>query len=278
MNLIVATYYRILICNEAGEIQWELREEKTGHYGITWNEDNMFVLCANPRRKDGRDQWIGVLDKELNYVDRILAGKDRIIGTHQIQWWDNRLWICSSADGHIVVCDEKGKVERVWAPYAHFPLPQCHINSIWFEPELVHLVHHTYGKEPSIFTYTYPGLEFVERTGLSSVPHNVYRYRGNLMSLLIGGIHIVGGGVNTPGYYAHKGLAVSKTAIIFGAAVVQDRPSRHKEREGHLYRYTPDFRPVSSVNLRRGPINEIRILDRADDAHHGRPWSGEWGV
>jgi len=280
MNLIVATLNRVVICDYRGVILRDLfSEPHTGHYGITWNDQHMFVLCQDIERDlYGESQWISVLNRVLEEETRILEGKGT--GIHQILWHDDRLWLCSSSDDRVIICTDDGRVEREWCPTPGSN-GKNHINSIWFKGESLYLVAHAFSKDAAIYHFHYPSLELVRKYPLRGrAPHNVYIHREGLLTLCERGrIWWQRTEAPTLGDRMLKGLAVARSRVFVGAQrPIPDRVERYKETTGYLCLLHPiNLQLVLSANLERGPINEIRVLDYPDLAHTGIPWMGRYG-
>ena len=278
-NLIVSTASDLLVL-ENGKAERSIFDGEHGHYGITWSEEALFASCGKHDDLYGVGAWIALLDHNLEVCNEILHG--RVPGVHQIQWHDGRLWACASNSDEIVISTHDGQAVDVWKPCPDSPTSR-HINSIWFDEGFVYTVAHAFGRSPSYYIHTYPGLSLEAEIPMPT-GHNIYRHQGHIMTLGIGAIHWNSRSYPCPqpALQMCKGLAALDDKIYVGVhRFIRDRAERRGDRIGHIIEIVSDdlsHNPKGDIELNCGPINEIRVLDEPDYAHHGQPWTGRYGA
>lgn len=278
-NLIVATWHNLFVMQDSAVVE-HLSPPGYGHYGITWNDDYLFALFASTCVLDGTGQFIRVYDKELRPVDDILH--DSLAGVHQIQWHDGYLWVVNTNYDTVLACTQTGAVkhEHYLAPgYDPEEMGKHHINSIWFNDGFCYIVSHGLRNgEPCILKYSYPELLLVDKIPSAVNGHNVAIVDDTMITLLPGMIGRIGKAPIAIGGEIQKGLAVGDSVYLGSSRNIKDRAERRQDIYGKIYALSRDFSVQDEYNLDMGPVNEIRILDSPDLAHHGRPWTGKYGV
>jgi hypothetical protein len=281
-NLIVATHRDLLIVNN-GKVLESLSGEGFGHYGVTWNDHCIFALFARSDVLDGSGQFIRVFNEDLEPVRDILH--DQIFGVHQIQWYDGLLWVCSTNFDEILGVQANGDIFCRW-----YPAPdrdpdhpgKDHINSIWFDNGYVYVVAHGMKDGvPAIYRYLYPPRSKPDKA-IPSIRggHCVCKHRGDLLTLGAGMVGWRGQPywLDTNGTHILKGLAITDRVIYVGASrVIEDRGTRRKDQFGRILALDHTLELWRSWDLDSGPVNEVRVLDEPDYAHHGMPWYGKYG-
>lgn len=278
MRLLVATYNSVFVTEDGKVVRFVIETgQDLGHYGLTWSGDYMFILCQRGNDQKGTDQWVAVLDHDLAPVCEVLRGE--IAGTHQILWHDDCLWCCSTNSDDIVVATATGEKIGAWKPNPD-AVGGDHINSIWFDGESVFTLAHRYG--PAVIReHSYPELNLLNETEAALSGHNICRVNGKLLSLGIRGEVYWGERLKTDTPRLLKGLAVTQAGeVMVGySKVIEDRVSRRKDLSGSIGRLDLSTKRILHIgDFGLGPVNEIRVLDVPDLAHHGQPWTGRYGV
>lgn len=286
MKVIVASRYAVEVVDlEDPTLKRTIRTAnyETLYYGITWNQDNMFLAR---RDLDTGKCGIEVLDRDLEYVDTIFYGRKELNDLHQIHWLDDHLWITSSGINAIVRANLEDNHLTSFFPDRSIKYRDVnHFNSFWYDPDLneVCVVAHNLGKS-EVWRLTYPELMVISiRTGMGTGTHNVVAIGGHQYALSSGGGYVTAGGANYPlhGNKYPRGLAVTPggSFIVGRSEHTTDRSQRHIEMLGAVqeYNYSQKGSALSlkykkTVELNHGMVFEIRLLDELDIAHHGQRW------
>ena len=145
------------------------------YYGISWNTENMFI--ARRDLKEGKC-GIEVLDLDLEYVETIHYGDDRLNDLHQICWYDDRLWVMSSGNQSVVSISLDGQINQKDLGGLELGQDINHLNSLWFNDGRMYATAHNRGVS-DIWTLDYP--EFMLRDITFSVGLGAH----NVMSLYV---------------------------------------------------------------------------------------------
>jgi hypothetical protein len=249
------------------------------YYGITWHKDNMFLA----KRYLNKGDAIEILDRNLDYVDTI--GLSGVTDVHQILFHNGNLYVTSTGSNLIYIYDENLEEVDIWAPDPDFHGKDInHFNSLWMGIERAYVVAHN-GGGSQIYAFDLLSRELIYIADIGMGSHNVYYHEGEVITLSSDDGYIVsskGKVYNLNRNKYPRGLVVSDNHSIVGLSEhVTDRGLRHKERRGAVQLYNGFLGGatfVKEIELWHGMVLEVRGLDFPDKAHHGKPWTGLYGV
>lgn len=158
-----------------------------------------------------------------------------------------------------------------------------HLNSLFEHGGQLQVLAHGFDAGSRLFTLTYPGLEPVDETPLAGVTgmHNVCQTasgehlacvssRGLLVDPMAGRVWWRSG---SGGYL--RGLAVGAEQVLIGES---PQVGRHLRATAVGCLWVVDRRTWQATDhMVLGPygvVNEVRLLDEPDEAHHGHPFAG----
>lgn len=278
MRVMVSSRFAVQVVDiETGQVESLPLDYNYPYFGITWNTDHLFLAR---RWYDRLGADVQVFGTSLNLIDTIMGGHPDMANVHQIQWWDNALFVCCpnrpETERGAVLIYRDGEI-RTWYPFEE--LDMFGVNSIFFEPGKVFLIAHNRG--PSyLLKFSYPGLKPTWRCQIGNEAHNVARWKEQLVILDSHGScarFVEGKSVPLEGY--PRGLAISDENIVIGQSYhISDREKRLQDKEGGLIILNHQWERQSYINLNQGHVYDVRFLDVPDYAHHGQPWTGRYGA
>lgn len=122
--------------------RWKLLEGLGPYFGISWNENKLFILDRNKKK----GEIIRVFNTKLELIDNIYINK--VLDGHQILWYENKLFITDTAHNGLVIYD--GKINYVnWTNYT---TDVNHINSLAPFGKNKLLVCYNNGKHPTDYS------------------------------------------------------------------------------------------------------------------------------
>lgn len=136
-RLLVSTYRGLILWDGKAHTIHEGHSHGEYHnfFGITWNEDEIYVAEGG---HVGHSCY-HVFDGDLKHKGKLPIGKG-IGDPHQIYWWDGKLYIISAKQDAIFIWDGTGEPERIrWRQSRE---PTQHLNSIWCDGNFFYVVEH----------------------------------------------------------------------------------------------------------------------------------------
>jgi hypothetical protein len=291
MRLLVATpLYLLLLDLESGRMS-ELRSGDGEYYGLTWRPGALLVSHSNVSNEEllTHEQFVGADRGEVaSYArDGTVLGRTlrRLLLGHQIEWVEDRLLVVDTgrerlstyaADGALIRDVALG--EQGWDRDPHGGLGH-HFNSVHRCGDRVWVVAHNHERRSEVWELTWPALEVVEvHETNASWAHNAWE--GSLGLVICdsrsGSLHEVRSGETV--WAAEdgaitRGLAVNAEHLLIGRSEPSGRHGRLVS-DGGLW--VVDRKTLVTVEQFRFPgrgcVNEIRLLDGADECHNGEPF------
>lgn len=205
------------------------------YYGITFNEDQVFVVAQNSvygkeLETPDRSGCILVFDKNLKLQDEIEA-PFIMRDAHQLYCFKNKLWVTATWNNFIVIYD--GKNWETWHPFGppeNSAAPDTHhINSILVDDEKIYLAGHGRdGGQVHIFKTDDKSHLVTHDMGQGS--HNVWKSGDQIFSMSSNNgelIDLSGNGYPiAPGNFI-RGAVILSDRRFFGTSSKTDRQSRN---------------------------------------------------
>lgn len=271
-----------------------LESDRPEYYGVSWrpgsrdlalshsglDHESLVDLAAYAVSEVG---WISVGPSDsppcLSAPHQILVGSDgRVICTNTGR---NCVTVIDPArPGHV---QEARLGESRWDRLSAADRGGLHLNSVFEKDGLLHVLAHGFEHGSSLASFRYPSMDrvsFDPLPGLMGLHNYCITERGERISCdsnagtLVdphaGKVHWRSG---TPGYL--RGLAVGPSEIVVGDSPKLGRHLRASAVSG-LWVIDRD-RWTARDYLVLGPygtVNEVRLLDVPDEAHHGEPFAG----
>jgi len=291
LRLLVATpLYLLLLDLESGHTS-ELRSGDGEYYGLTWRADALLVAHSNVSNEEllAHEQLVDADRGEVaSYAhDGAVLGRTprRLLLGHQIEWVEDRLLVVDTgrerlsayaADGTLIRDVSLG--EHGWDRDPDGRLGH-HFNSVHRSGDRVWVVAHNHDRPSEVWELTWPALEVVDvHVTSAGWAHNAWE--GSLGLVICdsrsGRLHEVRSGETI--WAAEegaitRGLAVSADHLLIGRSEPSGRHGRLVS-DGGLW--VVDRKTLATVEQFRFPgrgcVNEIRLLDGADECHNGEPF------
>lgn len=257
---------------------WSIAHRGGGvYYGLTWNEEAVFVLCRNGEVREGEAE--SILD--LVSGEQFLTGA--FSGGHQIHWANDALFICDTGHDRVLKWGRSDDDFTI-AYQTGYGYDARHINSVW-------------GRGREFWTgecthkYKTPKTNWIRRFEMDendnwseaeTIPvsnglHNVYKEDGLLYVCdSVGGkfvafnenrelvkTAVVGGWT--------RGLVRLRDGWVLGTSQFMAHAKDRYRGDCALYLLNENLRAVDMVILRSfGQIYDIRAVE-GDPAHNGLP-------
>lgn len=265
-------------------ISWQPKGETLvlGHSGV--DHESLTDLAAYAASEVG---WIssGSIDSPwfLSAPHQILCGSDgRVIsantGRNCVTVIDPR------RSGHY----QEGRVGSArWDRLSAADRGGMHVNSVWESAGLLYVVAHGFEHGSRLAIFRYPALELLSLeplAGVSGLHNYCITSTGDRISCHSGDSSLVDphdGRVlwrsGTAGYL--RGLAVGPESIVVGDSPRLPRGGRCAAEGGLWIIDRKTWRVRDYLVLGPyGVVNEVRLLDEPDEAHHGVPFAGIDGL
>jgi hypothetical protein len=249
-------------------------------FGITWSENELFI--ANNRQ-------LLVFDKQLQYL-RTLTTRLQI-NTHQLAYHSKRVWVVSpwsnsligvspSSDISAVEFDLLEQQLRLYTPRDVSEADdQRHFNSLLWADGYLFVAAHGFGRSSFINRYDEAKLQLdCVQQNVGAAIHGLARCNEELFWISTNTYEIRSSlGYSQPVFKEgfSRGFAMTREHFIVGTSELLPRGERSRgdswiqvldRRKGALVR---EFHLPNT-----GSINDLRLLDEYDYAHHVNPfWS-----
>lgn len=293
LRLLVATPLHLLLLDlQSGQVH-EIRSGDGEYYGLTWRGDAMLVAhsrASNEALLNHEDLAAAECGEVASYGadgDVLARTPQRLLLAHQIEWVEDRLLVVDTgrerlsayaADGALIQDVALG--EMTWDRGPDGRLGH-HFNSVHRSGDRVWIVAHNHDRPSEVWELSWPELEIVAvHVTEAAWAHNVWE---GALGLVIcdsrsGGLREVRSGetiwtAEDEGAIA-RGLAVSADHLFIGRSESSGRHGRLVNDSGL---WIVDRKTLTTVEQLRFPglgcVNEIRLLDQADECHNGEPFA-----
>jgi len=281
-RILIAAHQRVVLWDGKTQhtiLKGHKRSKYTTYYGITWNEEHIFVAESG----NARHSTYHVLDGNLERIGELPIGRD-ISDPHQIYWWDGKLYVASADQDKIVIWDGESCRDVRWSEPGE---ARKHVNSVWCDGERFYVVEHRYREMPKrirIFNLEFESIDCIELTAKGFVKayprgiHNVYVEDGMLYGCSPKAMYKynLSSGEHEPirisrvAESAHRmhGLARVPGRFFIGLSRIAIRSERGRGNSAVLV-LDDDLNVMKEIWLKdAGGINEIRAVDGPDLAHN----------
>jgi hypothetical protein len=283
VSLVVSTSLELALI-EKGNI-YTLQKGKGVYFGLTWDEDNLYVFARNAVVGMGKTT-IEVFEKEsLKYLHSIPC--PTIFDVHQAFCHENKLFIANTAKNRIEIFDLQSRT------FTSFNYTDCdydtnHINSVWIDSDLVYICEffrNTCQSRLKVFKNGTFDLLYDIRIGKgihncfveNEIIYTCSSYEFSLMEYDLKTCQVISApkvGVDEEGVgWFTRGLARGKFKFIVGLSAIADRETRYRNSQGKVHFLDEDKNVAASIHLgNRGQVNDLRLISEPDKAHNGIPW------
>jgi len=254
-------------------------------YGITWDEDNIFVVDT---LKNGAPRnRIASLCKNGEFNEHFVCPKYPIGEVHQIIYnsKENGIYIADTANNLLRIVTPLPDYEDNWddiAPTSYMFTDYNHFNGVWAQENKLYLIAHNRERPSEIFKFdcmlgTPFKLESKWRQGKGDA-HNIVRYNNELVVLSTNGW--IYGEQNNPIFYTKpfeplswaRGLVLTDNYFVIGHSLRKlikiDRTNPMNEGKLEIFD-SHDLSHVGTIILDNvGQVYDVRCLNQLDYAHN----------
>ncbi|BBP86042.1 hypothetical protein PHLH8_56840 [Pseudomonas sp. Pc102] len=291
--LVATSSWLLLVDLQSRQVQ-PLEHHRPEYYGISWFQDgDGLVLSHSGVDNSTLVDIASYAQSERGWLSHALTDSRKFLSSpHQILCATDGRIICANTGRNVVTVLDPAKPTHFQeagissARWDRLTLEQPigdHLNSVYLKDERLYVMAHAHSSGSKLAVFSYPDLELIEidslgkRTGL----HNIWitdqgqrischSENGSLIDLdEKQALWESGSAVYT------RGLAASEQYVIVGESQKTGRDLRRSSMCGIwiLDRHTwqaDDYLCLGPY----GAINEVRLLDTPDHAHHGSPFKG----
>ncbi|MCE1191518.1 MAG: hypothetical protein LWW96_05125 [Acidovorax sp.] len=291
--LVATTGWLLLVDLQTKKVQ-ALENGRPEYYGISWfRDDNNLVLSHTGLDSATLTDINAYALSERGWLSKgDLRSRNFLSAPHQIFCAPDYRVICANTGRNVInvfdfkkpnVYQECGVTDARWDRLSLDDLKGDHLNSVFLRGNLLYVIAHGFLKGSKLAIFSYPDLELVSveplgnRTGL----HNIWitndgqrvschSENGSLIDLDSRlPIWESGSAIYT------RGLAATNDYVLIGESQKTVRDLRRSSLSGIWILSRNDWKAIDHICLGPyGAVNEIRVLDEPDEAHHGHRYTG----
>ncbi len=291
---LVATTSHLLLVDLHNKKTTVLQSEHPEYYGISWQPNRPELILSH----SGLDTALlknveTYANSETGYISRGHVKSDPFLSApHQILCAPDGRLICTNTGRNcITVIDldqpnfyqEKRLSPSRWDRLSLDSPTGDHINSVFVANNLLYVIIHGHTKGSSLATLTYPTLDVLSiepvsrRTGL----HNIWvTAQGQKLSCHSSKGALVDLDCNQVVWEAGsdiylRGLAAADDFLVLGESQMTGRDLRKSSTSAVWIVEPTTFKTLDYVYLGPyGAVNDVRLVNIPDHAHHGQTFSG----
>lgn len=289
MKLLVSTPLWIFLIDSKTQVVEVVENNRREYYGISWSKEGELALSHS-----------GIAYKNIltfqDYVSAELGGISLgnrlidkcLVAPHQIFLRQDFVLAANTGRNCLTVFHRSDLFYRhYWFDEKMWDLDASgqrarHFNSVYSTGDRVYLLAHNFEENSFLLMLSWPGLQLIEKIETTARwAHNIWPTNGQILicNTRNGSIDNAYTGEvlwkDSDPEILTRGLACSGEHVFVGRSTAGDRDER-------------DFSPSSIAILNRkswkledtiefpfaGNIHEVRILDEADECHHGHVYMG----
>lgn len=290
--LVATTSYLLLVDLQSKQV-FPLENERPEYYGISWFSGSSNLVLSHSGQNNA--DLIDISQYALSEQGWISAGGEKsksfLSAPHQIICAPDGRVVCTNTGRNVItvlgfdqpnVFQEGGISGARWDRLALDQVIGDHLNSVFLCDDKLFVIAHGHHKGSRLAIFSYPDLCLlsVESLGAKTGLHNIWvtpdgqrischSETGSLVDLdAVQPLWHSGSPIYT------RGLAASRDHVVVGES---QKTERHLRRSSLSGLWILDRRTWQSIDyLCLGPygaVNEVRLLDVIDEAHHGHPFS-----
>lgn len=259
--------YKINLQDQTIDILPFPKRDFFSYYGVSWSEDFLFLVESENNRLRS---CIKVYDKHFTCVETL---RPDIYDTHQIQYYDNRLYICDTSKDMCKVYNMLSGTYEEPFYVSEYREDTLHLNSVYIYNDLVYLLCHGKENGASIKIYNKDTRELVDSWAQGLEDHNIVRYKNDFLvcsseerKLLLKNGRVL---YTTSWNTYLRGIALTEKHMCIGESRYSgvDRSARMKGKCFFSIFDVKSDTKIGSVVLDSGVIYELRAISEPDAAH-----------
>jgi len=291
---VVATTNWLLLVDLQSRKVRPLEFSRPEYYGISWFQDSdELVLSHSGLNNAELIDVASYAQSEKGWLSHgSIASRPFLSAPHQILCAEDDRVICANTGRNVItafgfgkanVFQEAGLTSARWDRLSLEKITGDHLNSVFLRNNHLYVIAHAHTMGSKLATFSYPEMELISiktlgaRTGL----HNIWvTAEGQRISC-----HSENGSLidlddpiplwesGSPVYT--RGLAADGSYVLVGESQKTGRDLRRSSLSGLWILDRRTWQSIDYIALGPfGAVNEVRVLDVADDAHHGHPFKG----
>lgn len=291
--LVATTSHLILVDLESGRAT-PIESDRQEYYGISWfeNEDHLVLSHSGIDNSN----LIDIASYALSEQGWISAGEIRspafLSAPHQILCTPDGKVVCTNTGRNVITTidlsrpgffHEIGLSSERWDRLFPDVYSGDHLNSVFIKDQKLYVIAHRFNKGSWLGVLSYPNMQLLEiqnlgpRTGL----HNIWiTDQGQKISCDSNNGSLIDLDEKLPLWVSGapiftRGLAAHRNFIIVGESQQTGRDLRRGSMSGLWIVDRNNWKTIDHILLGHyGAVNEVRLLDVPDLAHHNVPFSG----
>lgn len=291
--VVTTTGWILLVDLQSRQIQ-PLEFSRPEYYGISWfrDSDELVLSHSGLNNADLVDVATYANSEKGWLTQGSISSRPFLSAPHQILCASDGRVLCANTGRNVItafdfgqpnVFQEVGISAARWDRLALDQITGDHLNSVFLRDTQLYVIAHGHAKGSKLATFSYPEMELVSveplgaRTGL----HNIWiTTEGQRISCHSESGSLIDLDEKIPlwesGSSAYtRGLAAAGSYVLVGESQKTGRDLRRSSLSGLWILDKQTWQPIDYIALGPfGAVNEVRVLDVADDAHHGHSFKG----
>lgn len=267
---------------------------RTEYYGISWfpNGDDLVLSHSGLNNSDLVDVPSYAQSEKGWLSHGSLKSRLFLSAPHQIICAPDNRVVCSNTGRNVIsvfdfaqpnVYQEGGISDARWDRLTLDQVTGDHLNSVYIRENKLYVIAHGHSKGSKLATFSYPDLTLisVESLGVRTGLHNIWvTSEGQRISCHSESGSLIDLDDKTPIWESAspiytRGLAVGEDHVLIGESQRTGRDLRKSSLSGLWVLDRHNWQAIDYIALGPfGAINEVRVLDVPDDAHHGHSFAG----
>ncbi len=291
--VVSTTQWLLLVDLQSRQVQ-PLECSRPEYYGISWfrDSDELVLSHSGLNNADLVDVATYANSEKGWLTHGSKSSRPFLSAPHQILCAPDGRVVCANTGRNVItafdygqptVFQEVGVSAARWDRLALDQLTGDHLNSVFLRDSHLYVIAHGHSKGSKLATFSYPEMELVsvEPLGDRKELHNIWvTADGQRISC-----HSESGSLidldekiplwesGSPVYT--RGLAAASNYVLVGESQKTGRELRRSSLSGLWILDKQTWQPIDHIALGPfGVVNEVRVLDVGDDAHHGHSFKG----
>lgn len=291
--VVATTGWLLLVDLKSRRIQ-PLEFNRSEYYGISWFQDSdELVLSHSGLNHEDLVDVASYAQSEKGWLTHgSVSSRPFLSAPHQILCTPDGRVLCANTGRNVItafdfrrpnVFQEVGISAARWDRLTLDQITGDHLNSVFLRDRQLFVIAHGFAKGSKLATFSYPEMELVsvEPLGVRTGLHNIWvTAEGQRISC-----HSESGSLidldekiplwesGSPVYT--RGLAADMNYVLVGESQKTGRELRRSSLSGLWILDKQTWQSIDYIALGPfGAVNEVRVLDVADDAHHGHSFKG----
>ncbi len=295
LALVATPRFLLLVDLDARRVSI-VEDSRREYYGITWRpQGSRLMLSHSGLDNETLVDLQSYALSEVGWVSEGAAQSPRFLSQpHQILCAPDGRVICTNTGRNSVVAldlEKPGHYQEArlhedrWDRLEPTAATGLHLNSLFFKDDRLFVLAHGFEAGSQLITLDYPSLEVLEKMPI--VATGMHNYCATERGERIACVSSLGAIIDPHTLHVHwrsasagylRGLAVGSDRVIVGESPQAGRHLRAAAMSGLWLIDRTSWQTVDYLVLGPfGVVNEVRLLDEPDEAHHGQPFGGlEW--